>query len=133
MQKTLKLHGKPITYETAGEGPVLLLIHGMAGDFHNWDEVVGPLAEHHLVSEVRAGVGLLGAVQIDPAVLAVDSGVTARVVGAMRRNGVLSRALIDGSVQVSPPFVVSDDEIAQAAAVIATSLDQVAAAMSVSA
>jgi len=55
------------------------------------------------------------------------------VVGAMRRNGVLSRALIDGSVQVSPPFVVSDDEIAQAAAVIATSLDQVAAAMSVSA
>ena len=49
MQKTLKLHGKPITYETAGEGPVLLLIHGMAGDFHNWDEVVGPLAEHHLV------------------------------------------------------------------------------------
>ena len=49
MQKTLKLHGKPITYETAGKGPVLLLIHGMAGDFHNWDEVVGPLAEQHLV------------------------------------------------------------------------------------
>jgi pimeloyl-ACP methyl ester carboxylesterase len=49
MQKTLKLHGKPITYETAGKGPVLLLIHGMAGDFHNWDEVVGPLADHHLV------------------------------------------------------------------------------------
>jgi len=49
MEKTLKLHGKPITYETAGKGPVLLLIHGMAGDFHNWDEVVGPLAEQHLV------------------------------------------------------------------------------------
>jgi pimeloyl-ACP methyl ester carboxylesterase len=49
MQKTLELHGKPITYETAGKGPVLLLIHGMAGDFHNWDEVVGPLADHHLV------------------------------------------------------------------------------------
>ena len=49
MQKTLKLHGKPITYETAAKGPVLLLIHGMAGDFHNWDEVVGPLAEQHLV------------------------------------------------------------------------------------
>ena len=92
-------------------------------------EALAPLADHDLVSEVRAGVGLLGAVQIDPSVLAVDSGVSARVIGAMRRNGVLSRALIDGSVQVSPPFVVSEAEISHAVDVISISLNEVEANM----
>ena len=47
--KTLTLHGRPVTYARAGEGPVLLLIHGMAGDFQNWQEVIEPLARHHTV------------------------------------------------------------------------------------
>lgn len=47
--ETLTLHGRPVTYTRAGSGPVLLLIHGMAGDFHNWQEVIEPLARHHTV------------------------------------------------------------------------------------
>jgi pimeloyl-ACP methyl ester carboxylesterase len=47
--KTLTLHGRAARYAVAGEGPVLLLIHGMAGDFRNWQEVIEPLARHHSV------------------------------------------------------------------------------------
>jgi pimeloyl-ACP methyl ester carboxylesterase len=47
--KTLRLHGRPVTFAEAGSGPVLLLIHGMAGDFQNWQAVIEPLARHHTV------------------------------------------------------------------------------------
>jgi pimeloyl-ACP methyl ester carboxylesterase len=43
------LHGRSVTYVEAGEGPVLLLIHGMAGTCANWREVIGPLARDHTV------------------------------------------------------------------------------------
>jgi pimeloyl-ACP methyl ester carboxylesterase len=47
--KTATIHGRPVTYAEAGEGPVLLLIHGMGGTFENWREVIEPLARHHTV------------------------------------------------------------------------------------
>jgi pimeloyl-ACP methyl ester carboxylesterase len=47
--KTEKLHGRPVTYAEAGKGPVLLLIHGMGGNFENWAEVIEPLARTHTV------------------------------------------------------------------------------------
>ena len=47
--KTAKLHRRPVTYAEAGTGPVLLLIHGMAGNFENWEAVIEPLARHHTV------------------------------------------------------------------------------------
>ena len=87
-------------------------------------EQLASLVEHPLVSEVRAGVGLLGAVQVDPAVLATDPGLTSRVVMSMRERGVLSRALIDGSIQVSPPFVIDNEQIGLAVDVIGASLDE---------
>ena len=47
--KTVTLHGRPVTYAEAGSGPVLLLIHGMAGTFENWRGVIERLARHHTV------------------------------------------------------------------------------------
>lgn len=47
--KTATLHGRPVSYAEAGAGPVLLLIHGMAGNFENWEAVIEPLARHHTV------------------------------------------------------------------------------------
>lgn len=47
--RTLMLHGRPLHYVQEGQGPVLLLIHGMAGDLHNWDPVIAPLARRHTV------------------------------------------------------------------------------------
>jgi pimeloyl-ACP methyl ester carboxylesterase len=47
--KTVMLHGREVTYAGAGSGPVLLLIHGMAGTYQNWREVIEPLAREHTV------------------------------------------------------------------------------------
>ncbi len=47
--KDVMLHGRPVSYLEAGSGPVLLLIHGMAGNFENWQSVIEPLARHHTV------------------------------------------------------------------------------------
>jgi pimeloyl-ACP methyl ester carboxylesterase len=42
--QTVTLHGHSITYVQEGAGPVLLLIHGMAGSLETWRSVVDPLA-----------------------------------------------------------------------------------------
>jgi pimeloyl-ACP methyl ester carboxylesterase len=47
--RTAVVHGRSVSYVEAGEGPVLLLIHGMAGCAENWREVVRPLARAHTV------------------------------------------------------------------------------------
>ena len=47
--KTVMLHGRPVTYVQEGSGPVLLLIHGMAGTLENWRSVIEPLAQHYTV------------------------------------------------------------------------------------
>jgi pimeloyl-ACP methyl ester carboxylesterase len=47
--ETVTLHGHESGYLIGGEGPVLLLIHGMAGTCENWREAIEPLARHHTV------------------------------------------------------------------------------------
>lgn len=43
------IHGHDVRYRAAGEGPALLLIHGMAGSSATWREVMEPLAAEHRV------------------------------------------------------------------------------------
>ena len=45
----ITLHGRRLSYVQAGHGPVLLLIHGVAGTLENWRPVIGPLSEHFTV------------------------------------------------------------------------------------
>jgi len=47
--KTESLHGREAIYTEAGKGPALLLVHGLGGNFENWQEVIGPLARNHTV------------------------------------------------------------------------------------
>ncbi|HSK49572.1 MAG TPA: alpha/beta fold hydrolase, partial [Solirubrobacterales bacterium] len=47
--QTATIHGRSLTYLEAGEGPVLLLVHGMAGTAANWRSVIEPLALRHTV------------------------------------------------------------------------------------
>src|SRR5581483_4599229 len=79
-----------------------------------------PLETHPLVAEVRAGLGLLGAVELS------DSAKVAQVVEEARARGVLLRGLRGVALQISPPFVITEDEIATLARVIGESLDAVA-------
>lgn len=46
---SIVMHGRSTSYVEAGEGPVLLLIHGIAGTCENWRAVIEPLARSHTV------------------------------------------------------------------------------------
>jgi pimeloyl-ACP methyl ester carboxylesterase len=43
------IHGRSVNYATAGQGPVLLLIHGVGGSYENWRMVIELLARDHTV------------------------------------------------------------------------------------
>ncbi len=43
------LHGHRVSYRTAGEGPVVLLIHGITGDSRQWNQIIPQLADRYTV------------------------------------------------------------------------------------
>ena len=43
--RELTLHGHAVTYRTAGSGPALLLLHGIANSSQTWESVAAPLSE----------------------------------------------------------------------------------------
>jgi pimeloyl-ACP methyl ester carboxylesterase len=43
------LHGHRVSFRRAGEGPAILLIHGITGSSQTWEEVIPALAERHTV------------------------------------------------------------------------------------
>ena len=45
----LTIHGHDVAFRTGGSGPVVLLIHGMAGSSTTWRDVMPTLAEHFTV------------------------------------------------------------------------------------
>jgi pimeloyl-ACP methyl ester carboxylesterase len=45
----VELHGHPVTYHRLGEGPVLLLVHGITSSSRTWRAVLPELAKHHTV------------------------------------------------------------------------------------
>jgi len=87
-------------------------------------EGLRPLAGHDLVSEVRAGTGVLAAVQLDPQRLADDAGLLGRVVPACRANGIMTRTLATGAIQISPPLTLADAEVDELAAGLGAALDE---------
>ena len=82
------------------------------------EDALRPLERHELVREVRT-VGLLGAVE-------VEEEVADRVAAETLARGVLTRALRGVALQISPPFVITKEQLGTVAGVIRESLDAVA-------
>jgi len=89
---------------------------------------VEPLRAAPLVSEVRAGLGLLAAVEFDADARAADPGLVDRIVHSCRDHGVLTRGLAGRALQISPPYVITEAELHSVAAGMAAAIDAVAAA-----
>ena len=87
---------------------------------------LAPLAEHDLVSEVRAGTGLLAAVEITADARAADPGIGPRLVAGIRDRGVITRLVGGSALQVSPPFIITEQEIDRIAGTFAAALDAIA-------
>jgi pimeloyl-ACP methyl ester carboxylesterase len=47
--RSIRLHGREVAYVVGGEGPTLLLIHGIGGDWRTWEPVLEGLARQHRV------------------------------------------------------------------------------------
>src|SRR6476659_148803 len=87
-------------------------------------QLLEPLRELTGVADVRS-VGLAGAVELDGGLLADNAAAGAAVVLAARRRGVLTRLLRGVALQISPPFVVTEDELERIVDGIATALQEV--------
>jgi adenosylmethionine-8-amino-7-oxononanoate aminotransferase len=87
---------------------------------------LAPLAAHELVAEVRAGTGLLAAVEIAEDARTADPGLGPRLVAEIRDRGVITRLLRGVALQISPPFVITEAEIARIAEVFAAAFDAAA-------
>lgn len=87
---------------------------------------LAPLAEHPLVTEARGGVGLMGAIELEPDHLRGGAAV-GEVVMAARRRGLLVRGLGSG-IAVSPPLTIAQEQIDMIGAVLGEALEEVHAA-----
>jgi putrescine---pyruvate transaminase len=85
-----------------------------------------------LVEETRS-VGLLGAVQLSAEARAEDPGLADRLVLELQDAGILVRSLVGHSLQISPPFVITEQEVNLLAEEIGAALERVAATTGVAA
>jgi pimeloyl-ACP methyl ester carboxylesterase len=47
--KQIAIHGREVAYRLEGDGPLIVLVHGMAGSAATWDRVIPALAEQFTV------------------------------------------------------------------------------------
>ena len=81
------------------------------------EKAVDPLRGHELVAEVRAGSAFMAGIRLRDD---VDGDAVAE---ACTNAGVLIRTIHNNTLQICPPFVTSEDEIALIARTIADALD----------
>jgi adenosylmethionine-8-amino-7-oxononanoate aminotransferase len=80
-------------------------------------KTLSPLVEHDRVEEVRCGVGALAAIQLSDPSEALAFAVT------LRSHGVATRAVGVGGIQVSPPLIMSDEQVGELYDAVAAALD----------
>jgi adenosylmethionine-8-amino-7-oxononanoate aminotransferase len=80
---------------------------------------LAPLADIGVVTGIRAGVGALAAIQLETG----DDTLAPRAAKACRDAGVLTRAVGGGGLQVSPPLVLTPDELTEMAEKFAAGLE----------
>jgi adenosylmethionine-8-amino-7-oxononanoate aminotransferase len=91
------------------------------------DRSVRRLEGAPLVGEIRT-VGLTAAVALHPSIHDADATMIDRVVAACLRHGVATRALRGHAVHISPPFVITEDQIDAMVDGIGNALEDVASA-----
>ena len=87
---------------------------------------LAPLATHSAVGEIRGGLGLAAAVDLNANLLAGDPKAMARCTAAIREAGVLLRVQATG-VAIGPPLTIGREQLQEIAAAIGAGLDAAAA------
>jgi adenosylmethionine-8-amino-7-oxononanoate aminotransferase len=84
------------------------------------------LTDHHLVDDVRGGIGMLAAVNVRRELLKDDPALGARVGAATREAGVLIRPLVGGALAISPPLILEESQLQEIVDGLRAGLDAVA-------
>jgi adenosylmethionine-8-amino-7-oxononanoate aminotransferase len=79
-----------------------------------------PIEELEVVDSIRRGVGALAAVQL---AVGDDETLPARASVACRQAGVLTRAMGGGALQISPPLIITPDQVNEMATLIRAGLE----------
>lgn len=74
------------------------------------------LADHSAVEEVRSGTGAIAAIQL------ADASAALGLAKDLRRHGIATRAVGAGGIQISPAFVITDDQLDELVAGITAAL-----------
>jgi adenosylmethionine-8-amino-7-oxononanoate aminotransferase len=74
-------------------------------------------------------IGLLGGVELDAATRTQVPDLAERVVRRAREQGVLTRNLLGRTLQISPPFVITESEIRQLGEVLGGALEDIRASV----
>jgi putrescine aminotransferase len=88
------------------------------------EQTVAPLKEHPLVQEVRT-CGLLAGIEISAEAIQRSPNLLNTIVKEATDRGVLTRALVGTSLQISPPFVIEASELRVLVDTLRLSLDAV--------
>lgn len=78
-----------------------------------------PLEELEVVAKIRRGVGALAAIQLD---VGDDETLPHRAAEVCRSAGVLTRAVGGGGLQVSPPLIMTSDQVDEMASLFGAGL-----------
>jgi adenosylmethionine-8-amino-7-oxononanoate aminotransferase len=78
-----------------------------------------PLEELEIVTNIRRGVGALAAIQLE---VGEDETLPGRVAEACRSAGVLTRAMGGGALQVSPPLIMTSEQVDEMASLFGVGL-----------
>jgi adenosylmethionine-8-amino-7-oxononanoate aminotransferase len=79
-----------------------------------------PIEELDVVDSIRRGVGALAAVQL---AVGDDETLPARASVACRQAGVLTRAMGGGALQISPPLIITPEQVSEMATLIRAGLE----------
>jgi putrescine---pyruvate transaminase len=91
----------------------------LEGDLY---DALSTLTDHPLVGEVRGGTGLLAAVELDAGLLDRDPALPGKAAMGVRPHGVILRAL-GRELAISPPLIITVEEIGLIADGIRAALD----------
>jgi putrescine aminotransferase len=83
-----------------------------------------------VVSEVRAGFGFLGAIELVPELLAGDPGLVAKLGLAVRSRGVMVRPL-GSAIAVSPPLICTREHVDLIGDAISGALAEIAGSVAI--
>ncbi len=85
-------------------------------------DALRPLASHPAVGEIRGGLGLAAAVDLQPDLVSSSPGAMGRFTAAIREAGVLLRVQTSG-VAIGPPLIVEPAQLREIATAIRAGLD----------